>query len=99
MSNNVTHIYRVDMSHNPNTLVSDRHWVYARNAKIAKEYCKQKFKDRHYDHFNVVMVGENNAYHSQEASSLSDKEICCIENTPAKDGDKYVYHRNEVPGL
>lgn len=88
----VTHIYRVDIGHGDSVEITD--WVYARNAKQAKAYCREKYKDRRYDHYKMVMVGENSNYRLSGPSDLTEKEKTYIQNTPAKDGDKFAYHRN-----
>lgn len=97
MPSNVIHIYRVEMGHVNNIL--NTHWVYARNAKLAKEYCKALFKTQRYDYYKAIMVGEVIHPTDMSVTSLSDEDVEKIEQTMAKDGDRYAEHRYRVPGL
>lgn len=92
MAANIMHIYRVDFGYANSVVMSD--WVYARNAKQAKAYCKDKHRGERYDYYKAVMVGQTSHLVSQDASDLTEKEKAYIQNTPAKDGDKFAYHRN-----
>ena len=94
MSSKVIHIYRVEMGHVND--IQKTHWVYARNAKLAKEYCKSYFKALHYDYFKAIMVGEVIVPMDIDVMSLSDEDVEKIEKTIAKDGDRYAEHRYGV---
>ena len=94
MPSNTLYIYRIEMGHAQQILKT--HWVYARNAKTAKEYCKSYFKDLHFDYFNAIKVGEVISPQEIVTMSLSDEDVEKIENTIAKDGDRYAEHRHEL---
>ena len=97
MPSNTMHIYHVEMGYVND--IRKSHWVYARNARLAKEWCKQQFKSLHYSYFKAIMVGEATKLMGYETTSLSDDEIEMIENTIAKDGDRYAEHRYRVSGV
>ena len=97
MSRFVTHIYRMEMGKGGKAECAT--WLYARNAKEAKEYCKLVFKDKRYDFFRAIMVGETKAPVANAPCLLSDFEMNQITSTIAKDGEHYAEHRWGVPGV
>lgn len=89
----ITYIYRMEIGRSGNMLITE--WVYARNAKEAKAYCKKlmKLQEEKYDWFHAVKVGETKNPMPNAPCLLSDFETKQISETEAKDGERYAEHR------
>jgi len=55
MAQKKTYIYRILIGHKDNILVDI--FMYARNSKVAVEYCKEKYREEKYDYYKAVKVG------------------------------------------
>ena len=67
----------------------------ARNAKVAKEYCKEKYRDKKFNYYQAIKVGVSHTLRDTEI--LSDDETWKLRQSIATKGEKYREIEMEVP--
>ena len=90
-----TFIYRIDLGHNGT--VEYQTFCYARNAKIATEYYKEKYHDKKYDTVKAVAFGTADEHkHPGPFEELPQEEINYL--TSHHIGFEEVYsHKPNIP--
>lgn len=56
MATKMVYIYKVELGHNGK--IEETKYCYARNEKKAKEYYKEKYRDKKYDTFKATAFGD-----------------------------------------
>ena len=92
MAEKKTYIYKVSMSRNngPEKTVH----LYARNAGIAVEFCKEAYKDKKYDAFKAVKKGESVLRETAFLTSEEERKLQSLQ----PEADAYAERRKEVSG-
>jgi len=79
MASKTTYIYRVEIGHNEK--IEHTEYCYARNAKTAKEYYKEKYKENKYNIYNCVAFGDADSIkHPGPIEELPEDEVKYIRN-------------------
>ena len=69
-----TYLYRIELGHKGK--IETTEFCYARNAHAAKEYYKEKYRDKRYDFFNAVVFGTADiAKHPGQFEELPSDEV------------------------
>lgn len=92
-----TYIYRMLIGKNKNTDVDIflDIYLYARNADVAKDFCKEKYKKEHYNYYKAIKVGV--AHTLKDTQILQDEEAEKLMNSIASLSDKYSEREIEAP--
>lgn len=87
------YIYRMLIGHNDNTEIDI--FLFARNAKIAKEYCKELYKEKKYNYYKPIKVGVS--LRLRDTGLVSDDEDKKLRNTIAIKGESYSEREVVLP--
>lgn len=93
MAKKKTYIYRILAGNNDNIEVDV--FMFARNAYIATEFCKNLYKEKKYNTYKAIKVGVSH--------KLRDTQIVCdadderLRNSIASQGDRYKEIEVEAP--
>lgn len=81
-----TYIYRVLAGHGGKFDEED-FFMYARNSKDGREFCKEHFRAKKYDSYKLIKVGFSHV--PQETQIITGRESEQLRNTQAVKGDRY----------
>ena len=94
MASRTTYIYRVLLG--KNGTVKKIEYCYARNAKTAEAYYKEKYKEEKYDMFMAVAFGDADTnYHPGPIEELPEDEVEYIQKNNLGNAEKYSYRKDE----
>ena len=85
MSNKQTYIYRMKIGYYPD--FEQDIFMYARNSKTAEEYCKEVFREKHYNNYKAIKVGISHTL--RETGFISDFEAQQLIMAGAKRAEFY----------
>lgn len=80
-----TYLYRMLIGQNGKAEVDT--FMYARNAKVAKEFCKELYKDKKYNYYQPIKVGVS--LRIRDTGLVSDYEEEKLRNSIATIGEHY----------
>ena len=80
-----TYIYRVIIGHNGNHVMDV--FMYARNIKVALDFCKEYYRDKRYNYFNPIKVGVS--LYNRDTGLVSKEEDKKLRDSIAAIGDSY----------
>jgi hypothetical protein len=81
------------IGHNGNIEVDT--FMFARNADVAKEFCKELYRDKKYNFYKAIKVGLSHIL--RDTQIVSDYEDRKLRNSIASQGDRYREIDVEVP--
>lgn len=93
MAHKKTYIYRVLIGHDENIEVDI--FMFARNSHVAKDYCKELYKDKKYNSYQVIKVGLS--HYLRETGIMSEYEAWKLRDSIASQSDKYSEREVEAP--
>ena len=72
-------------------------FMFARNACVAIEYCKELYKDKKYNSYKAIKVGVSHYLRNTQMVSPEDEEK--LRNSIASQGDEYREIEVEAPAF
>ena len=93
MAKKKTYIYHMLIGHNGNIEVDT--FMFARNADVAKEFCKELYRDKKYNFYKAIKVGQS--YTLKDTQIVSDYEKEKLVNSIASQSDRYREIEPEAP--
>ena len=81
----ITYLYRMLIGYNNNVDVDL--FMYARNAKVAKEYCKELYREKKYNYYHPIKVGLS--FFPRDTGLVSDEDDLKLRSSLAVQGEKY----------
>ena len=93
MAQKKTYIYRMLIGNNGNTEIDL--FMYARNSKVATDFCKELYRDKKYNFYLPIKVGLSHTL--RDTQIIKDYEADKLKNSIASQSDKYSEREVEVP--
>lgn len=93
MAQKKTYIYRMLIGNNDNTEIDT--FCMARNAGIAIDFCKEKYKDKKYNSYQAIKVGISHTL--QDTQILEPAEAEKLRRAGATRSEKYSEREIEEP--
>ena len=85
MARKKTYIYHMLIGHNNNKEADI--FMYARNADVAKEFCKEKYRENKYNSYKAIKVGLSKTL--KETMIITGSEETKLRNSIASHSDGY----------
>lgn len=70
-------------------------FVYARNSKVALEYCKELYRDKKYNYYKPIKVGVS--LYLRNTGIVSDEQDQKLRNSIAVKGESYTEREVVLP--
>lgn len=88
MAHKTTYVYKIIMSRGNSKPITD--YCYARNKSAAIDGMKEIYKEKKFDHFNVVCFAEAEfSQHPNLFEKLSERDVAIVKNRHLADAEKY----------
>ena len=95
MAKKKTYIYHMLIGNNDNTEVDI--FMFARNATVATEFCKELYKEKKYNSYKAIKVGMS--HYLRDTQVVSDEDDKRLRNSAASTSDRFREIEIEAPKL